>query len=56
MSIYCPILEEKVTYLQCQDCEEKICKQHIIKDSKKLTNLPPHACYVSCVRLHNKEN
>ena len=48
MSIYCPILEEKVTYLQCQDCEEKICKQHIIKDSKKVD--------FNDVGLHDKDN
>lgn len=56
MSIYCPILEEKVTYLQCQDCEEKICKQHINKDDEKLTNQPLHARYVRCVRLDDKDN
>lgn len=35
MSIYCPILEEKVTYLQCQDCEDKICKKQKNKTDKK---------------------
>lgn len=27
MSIYCPILKENVVYLQCQECEDKLCKK-----------------------------
>ena len=27
MSVYCPIVEKKVTYQFCQDCENPICKE-----------------------------
>ena len=27
MSKYCPLLGRKVVYLECQECEEKVCKQ-----------------------------
>jgi hypothetical protein len=26
MSKFCPILNEKVTYMFCEDCEDKLCK------------------------------
>lgn len=32
MSKYCPILKERVVYLQCMDCDEKKC-QTISKNS-----------------------
>ena len=28
MAKYCPIINEKVTYQFCEDCEEKICKEN----------------------------
>lgn len=31
MSKYCPILKRKVVYLECLECEDKICK----KDKQK---------------------
>lgn len=27
MAKYCPVSKRKVTYLDCQDCEEKECKE-----------------------------
>lgn len=27
MAIYCPAINEKVLYLTCLECEDKICKQ-----------------------------
>lgn len=27
MSKYCPLLGRKVVYLECQECEEKVCEQ-----------------------------
>ena len=27
MSKYCPVLQSDVTYLVCQDCDDKECKQ-----------------------------
>lgn len=27
MAKYCPVLKRKVTYLDCQDCEEKECEE-----------------------------
>ena len=27
MAKYCPILNRKVVYLECLECEEKLCKQ-----------------------------
>ena len=27
MAVYCPIVEHKVTYQFCQDCEDKKCKE-----------------------------
>lgn len=27
MAKYCPILNQKVVYLTCLECEEKLCKQ-----------------------------
>lgn len=35
MSIYCPILKEKVVYLTCQECEEKECKKTVKKENEK---------------------
>ena len=34
MAIYCPAVNEKVLYLTCLECEDKICK----KDMSKLKN------------------
>lgn len=34
MAKYCPILEEYVVYLTCQECEEKSCKQKDSTDHK----------------------
>lgn len=27
MSKYCPLLGRKVVYLECQECEDKVCEQ-----------------------------
>jgi hypothetical protein len=27
MAKYCPVLNQKVVYLTCLECEEKLCKQ-----------------------------
>lgn len=27
MSIFCPVIGNKVTYLVCQECDDKVCKQ-----------------------------
>lgn len=32
MSKYCPLLKTKVTYMECLECEEKICKNQTSKD------------------------
>lgn len=42
MSEYCPIVKTKVTYMFCQDCEEKFCtkcNKTKIKDSSFNKNL-----------------
>ena len=28
MSRYCPIMDQKVTYQFCEDCDEKICRNN----------------------------
>ena len=33
MSRYCPIMEQKVTYQFCEDCDEKICKDERKQES-----------------------
>ena len=35
MSKYCPIVKNKVPYIFCQDCEDKICKTN-----KSITEKP----------------
>lgn len=39
MSKYCPVLERKVLYLECNECEEKLCrntsKSHIDNNNYK---------------------
>lgn len=36
MAKYCPILNEKVTYLYCQECDDKICEKE--KEENKFNN------------------
>lgn len=35
MAKFCPVLGRGVTYLVCQECEEKECKNEKIKTSSK---------------------
>lgn len=35
MAIYCPILNRKVIYLTCQECEDKLCKKEKTKETIK---------------------
>ena len=37
MSKYCPILQRKVVYLTCMECDEKPCKQNKKEETKCLT-------------------
>lgn len=44
MSKYCPVLERKVLYLECNECEEKLCrnisKSHVNSNNcKKLEDV-----------------
>lgn len=32
---YCPIHERRVVYLDCQECERKICKEIVINPKKQ---------------------
>lgn len=34
MSKYCPILNRKVVYLDCLECDEKICQKETMDQSK----------------------
>lgn len=34
MSKFCPIVNRKVTYQFCQDCDDKICRKQEIKKNK----------------------
>lgn len=35
MAKWCPIINEKVVYLQCQECEEKLClEKNNIKETR----------------------
>lgn len=45
MAKYCPAKNGTVLYLDCLECEEKICKQLNFKESEKANNkeqLVPH--------------
>ena len=35
MAILCPITNEKVLYLDCLECDEKICKKDYVKENKE---------------------
>ena len=38
MAKFCPIINEPVVYLMCQECEEKVCLQrHIKNDTQETT-------------------
>lgn len=37
-SKYCPIVDHKVTYMFCEDCEEKICLEKIDKNKEEDEN------------------
>ncbi len=47
MSKYCPVLERKVLYLECNECEEKLCrttsKSHIDNNNCKESEDIKHA-------------
>ena len=43
MSIFCPVIGNKVTYLVCQECDDKVCKQpsyiNIVSNHEKTTDV-----------------
>ena len=48
MSIYCPILEHKVTYIHCQDCDKE-CRQ------SNVTNNDETKCGIKSVEKSNTD-
>lgn len=35
MAKYCPVIDAKVVYLECQECEEKLCNKTSVFNEKK---------------------
>ena len=36
MSKFCPITNSKVVYLECLDCEEKLCEKSVKNDTENI--------------------
>lgn len=43
MAIYCPIIKKKTIYLDCLECEDKICKNKQQNKSDKKENINKEA-------------
>lgn len=51
MAIYCPAVNEKVLYLTCLECEDKICKKDM---SKSENNIADKKAGQSLIKENNK--
>lgn len=48
MSIYCPLAKRRVVYLDCKECEEKLCKEIDNLKKEPLSDENSHQIEADC--------